>query len=78
MEQDLEEITINNTLWLKIKVVANSVGVSDNTYYQWRSANRGFVPPSMHHELVVEAAHLGVELTHKELHEQWKTAKQKR
>lgn len=65
--------TKEETLWENVALCACNLGVTGVTFAQWKS--RGYVPPSSHYELVRIAHELGVDLTSKELHEQWKRVK---
>lgn len=60
-------------LWDDIGLCAGPLGIAPSTFAQWKS--RGYVPPSMHYDLVQIAHEIGVALTSRALHEQWKRAR---
>lgn len=63
--------TRDDKLWADILEVALALKVPHNTISQWQT--RGFVPPSGHYDLIVAAERMGIKLTHKKLHLQWKS-----
>ena len=60
-------------LWAGIEAISEAMDTPRPTFQQWKS--RGFVPPSLHHEVVKVAGELELDVTHEVLHAQWKAAK---
>lgn len=70
MTEDMEPF------WLDIGEIAESLKIPAATLAQWK--HRNCIPPSAHYEIIQRGAVMNIKVSHKQLHDMWKTYMKKR